>query len=92
MTLSQKTLTSELQIVDVALLPQTYRWWKRIICWFLWSFPLKYFTRLFGRNPYCKIVALCNVKLPPEIIHMNLIGGDKDNADSNTIRNDGEGL
>lgn len=50
---------------DIRLLPQTYRWPKRLACWVWWkSYPLRWLTRplmalLRIQNPYCRVVAVC---------------------------------
>ncbi len=48
---------------DVLLLPWTYPWPKRVLCWIIWRTSIKYVTRLFGKSPYCKVVAVVDGRL-----------------------------
>jgi len=53
--------------IDMRLLPQTYRWPRRLWTWVWWKcIPFRWITRLLlpkGWNPYRKVVAL--VRLDP---------------------------
>lgn len=56
------------EFTDVRLLPWTYHWPKRILCFIAWKVPpFRWVTRAFAsafgiQNPYCKIVALIRPK------------------------------
>jgi hypothetical protein len=50
-----------LRQVDKVLLPQTFVWYKRALCWCLWKTPVQRLMRLRWRSPYRRVVDVFSV-------------------------------
>lgn len=65
------------EFTDVVLLPWTYSWPKRILCFIAWKVPpfrwvVRWFARGLGiENPYCKVVAL--IQSHPAILGADIV-------------------
>ncbi len=46
-------------LADVMLLPWTYPWWKRVLCYLVWkNRPFKWVAGLLWSSPYRKVVVV----------------------------------
>lgn len=54
---------ADIQVTDVALLPWTYPWPRRILCFVWWKMPpFRWIARAFGKSPYRQVVAVARVR------------------------------
>jgi len=59
-----------MRIVDVVLLPWTYPWWRRALCFVFWKVPpMSWLMRGFWQSPYGQVVAVAQIE--PALRHVS---------------------
>lgn len=71
------------ELADVALLPWTYPWWKRALCWLVWkNRPFKWLAGLFWSSPYRKVVVLARSEAIARYVMGQMREEGKDDVDT----------